>query len=73
MKSFWKSKTLAGFALVLMASAPGLSDQIWDVMTAAGVSDHWVARVQLAAYAAGAVGVVYGRMVASGPLTRRKI
>lgn len=72
MKSPWKSKTIIGLVLMLIASAPDLSDPLWQVMTTAGLPDQWVAILKLAAYVAGAVGVAYGRIVASGPLVLRK-
>ena len=71
MKRLWQSKTIGGLLLVLLSSAPGRSDPVWQVMATAGVPAQWVAIMKLAAYVGGAAAVAYGRIVASGPLAVR--
>lgn len=71
MKAFWKSTTLQSLAVLLAASAPGLSDPLWSTLIDSGVAPEWVARAKLGAYVLGALGVAYGRIKATGGVTLR--
>jgi hypothetical protein len=65
-----KSKTNWGIVLTAAQSLPELTNPLWERVAAAGVSDPWLARMQVAAVLLTAALGLYGRFVAKGPLSQ---